>query len=229
MPALHPPTPLHAVHHASPDEAAESRAGLPVLPFADAKAWDHWLGREGAAHMGVWLKLAKKGNEQPSVTHAQAIETALCHGWIDGQIQRHDALWWLVRFTPRQPRSKWSQINCRTALRLIGEGRMQPAGLAQVKAAQADGRWEAAYAAQSEARVPPDLQAALDADPKAAAFFAQLDGANRFAVLYRVHEPKLAATRARRIVQLVAMLARGESIHPLAKKRAPLKKARAGS
>ncbi|SFM75323.1 YdeI family protein [Variovorax sp. OV329] len=200
-------------------EAAESKAGLPILPFADAKAWDRWLARHGTAQKGLWLKLAKKGNEEPGVTHAQAIETALCHGWVDGQIQRYDAQWWLVRFTPRQPRSKWSKNNCRTASRLIEEGRMQPAGLAQVQGAQADGRWDAAYAAQSEAVVPPDLQAALDADAKAAAFFEQLDGANRFAILYRVHEPRLAATRARRIGQLVAMLARGETIHPLAKKR----------
>jgi len=198
---------------------AETQAGLPILAFDDARAWGRWLSRHGSAQKGLWLKLAKKGNAAPSVTHAQAIETALCHGWIDGQIQRYDALWWLVRFTPRQPRSKWSQINCRTALRLIDEGRMQPAGLAQVQSAQADGRWDAAYAAQSEATVPPDLQAALDACPSAAELFARLDGANRFAILYRVHEPRQAATRARRIVQLVEMLARGETIHPKAMRK----------
>ena len=203
-----------------PDDEAETKAGLPVLPFADAAAWSRWLSRHAATQKGVWLKLAKKGNAQASVTQPQAIETALCHGWIDGQIQRYDELWWLVRFTPRQPRSKWSQINCRTALRLIDEGRMQPTGLAQVKAAQADGRWDAAYASQSQASVPPDLQAALDADAAASEFFSGLDGANRFAILYRVQEPKLPATRARRIEQLVAMLARGETIHPMSPKRA---------
>lgn len=203
-----------------PGDPSETKAGLPLLGFADAKAWGQWLSRHGTKEKGLWLKLAKKGNAQASVTHAQAIETALCHGWIDGQIQRYDELWWLVRFTPRQPRSKWSQINCRNALRLIDEGRMQPAGLAQVQAAQADGRWEAAYPSQSQASVPPDLQAALDANAAAAEFFAKLDGANRFAVLYRVQEPKLPATRARRIEQLVAMLARGETIHPMGSKRA---------
>ena len=205
---------------AAADLAAETKAGLAILPFADAAEWSRWLSRNGAEHKGVWLKLAKKGNSQASVTQPQAIETALCHGWIDGQIQRYDALWWLVRFTPRQPRSKWSQINCRTALRLIDEGRMQPAGLAQVQAAQADGRWDAAYASQSQATVPPELQAALDANAAAAEFFAGLDSANRFAILYRVQEPKLAATRARRIAQLVDMLARGETIHPMSSKKA---------
>ena len=205
---------------AQSDDEAETKAGLPVLSFADAKAWGRWLSRHGATQKGLWLKLAKKGNAQASVSQPQAIETALCHGWIDGQIQRYDELWWLVRFTPRQPRSKWSQINCRTALRLIDDGLMQPAGLAQVQAAQADGRWDAAYASQSHATVPPDLQAALDADAAASDFFARLDGANRFAVIYRVQEPKLPATRARRIAQLVAMLARGETIHPMSPKRA---------
>ncbi|MFC5609169.1 YdeI/OmpD-associated family protein [Variovorax soli] len=198
---------------------SETLAGLPILPFADAAAWRRWLARHGGKEKGLWLKLAKKGNPAPSVGRAEAIEEALCHGWIDGQLQGYDDLWWLVRFTPRQARSKWSQVNCRTALRLIDEGRLQPAGLAQVEAAKADGRWEAAYASQSEATVPPDLQAALDANQAAAQFFAKLNGANRFAILYRVQEPKLPATRARRIEQLVAMLARGETIHLMPEKK----------
>jgi len=205
---------------------AEEKAGLPVLPFASAAAFARWMARQPVDSKGLWLKLAKKGNDTPSVTHPQAIDTALCHGWIDGQINGYDEAWWLVRFTPRKPRSKWSQINTRHALRLIEEGRMQPAGLAQVQAAQADGRWEAAYASQGTATVPPDLQAALDANPKAKAFFAGLKGANRYAILYRVHEPKLPETRARRIANFIAMLARGETIHPfLAKKTAAKKSA----
>ncbi|MBS0454358.1 MAG: YdeI/OmpD-associated family protein [Proteobacteria bacterium] len=202
----------------------EVLAGLPVLPFADAAAWARWLGRRGGKEKGLWLKLAKKGNPAPSVGRAEAIEEALCHGWIDGQLQGYDDLWWLVRFTPRTARSKWSQVNCRTASRLIEAGRMQSAGLAQAQAAKADGRWDAAYASQSEATVPADLQAALDANKAAADFFATINGANRFAILYRVQEPKLPATRARRIEQLVAMLARGETIHLMPPKRAAARK-----
>ncbi|MBS0339937.1 MAG: YdeI/OmpD-associated family protein [Proteobacteria bacterium] len=197
----------------------EILAGLPVLPFADAAAWRRWLARHGGTAKGLWLKLAKKGNPASSLVRAEAIEEALCHGWIDGQLQGYDELWWLVRFTPRAARSKWSQVNCRTVLRLVDEGRMQPAGLAQVQAAKVDGRWDAAYASQSEATVPPDLQAALDANKAAADFFAALNGANRFAILYRVQEPKLPATRMRRIEQLVAMLARGETIHLMPDKK----------
>lgn len=211
------PEPQAAVASAEPQR--ETLAGLPILPFADAAAWRRWLVRHGAKEKGLWLKMAKKGNPAQGVSRVQAIEEALCHGWIDGQLQGYDDLWWLVRFTPRQARSKWSQVNCRTALRLIDEGRMQAAGLAQVQSAQADGRWDAAYASQSEASVPPDLQAALDANQAAADFFAKLNGANRFAILYRVHEPKLPATRARRIEQLVAMLARGETIHLMPDKK----------
>lgn len=211
-------TPAQAQAPAKPQE--EILAGLPILPFADAAAWRRWLARHGAREKGLWLKLAKKGNPASSLQRGEAIEEALCQGWIDGQLQGYDELWWLVRFTPRAARSKWSQVNCRTALRLVDEGRMQPAGLAQVQAAKADGRWDAAYASQSQATVPPDLQAALDGNKAAADFFATLNGANRFAILYRVQEPKLAATRVRRIEQLVAMLARGETIHLMPDKRA---------
>ncbi|MDM0115031.1 YdeI/OmpD-associated family protein [Variovorax sp. J22R133] len=191
---------------------------MPVLAFASAKDFGRWISRQPAASKGLWLKIAKKGCSEKSVSRQDAIATALCHGWIDGQIDKYDEHWWLTRFTPRTPRSKWSQINCNTALRLIDEGRMLPAGFAQVEAAKADGRWDAAYPAQSKATVPPDLQVALDANPVAKRFFAKLDGANRFAVLYRVQEPKLAATRARRIEKFVAMLERGETVHPPTKK-----------
>ena len=198
---------------------AEEKAGLPIISFVDAAAFGRWLGRRRSDDKGLWLKLAKKGNEASSLTRAQAVEEALCHGWIDGQINGYDALWWLVRFTPRKARSQWSQINLDTVARLIEQERMRPAGLAQVKAAQADGRWDAAYAPQSLATVPPDLQAALDAKPKAKKFFETLKGANRYAVLYRVQSLKRPESRARRIEQYVGMLARGETIHPLLGKK----------
>jgi uncharacterized protein YdeI (YjbR/CyaY-like superfamily) len=189
-------------------------AGLPVLAFADAASFGAWLAAQPPDSPGLWLKLAKKGSGIACLGKPAAIEAALCHGWIDGQLQPWDDRTWLVRFTPRKPRSNWSAVNRATALRLIDAGRMAPAGLAQVRAAQADGRWDAAYAPQSQVTVPPDLQQALDAEPAARAFFATLTGANRYAVLYRVQDAKTPATRAKRIAQFVAMLARGEVLHP---------------
>lgn len=158
--------------------------------------------------------MAKKDSGITSVNHAEALEVALCYGWIDGQRKAEDGKYFLQRFTPRTPRSTWSKINRDKALKLIEEGRMQPAGLAEVDRARADGRWDAAYDAQSVANVPPDLQAALDANPKAAAFFAKLDSRNRYAVLFRTQGAKKPETRARRIAQFVEMLAKGEKIHP---------------
>jgi len=158
--------------------------------------------------------MAKKDSGIASVTHAEALEVALCYGWIDGQRKSEDERHFLQRFTPRTARSTWSKINRDKALKLIEEGRMQPAGLAEVERARADGRWEAAYDAQSVATVPPDLQAALDANPKAAAFFAKLDSRNRYAVLFRTQGAKKPETRARRIGQFVEMLAKGEKIYP---------------
>jgi len=187
--------------------------GLPVLEFQTRTDWDGWLARHGAASVGVWLKFAKKAASALSVGKPEAIETALAHGWIDGQLDRFDDHFWLVRFTPRGPRSKWSQINRKTAEKLVAEARMAPAGLAAVESAKADGRWEAAYAPQSRAEIPDDLQAALDREPVARAFFATLKGANRYAVLYRIHDAKTAKTRAARVDKFVAMLARGETIH----------------
>lgn len=191
----------------------DTRAGLPVLAFASAARFDHWLQQQPADSPGLWLKLAKKAAAVASVGKLQAVEVALCHGWIDGQLNAYDDRFWLVRFTPRAARSRWSQINRSTALQLMAQGRMAPAGLAQVEAARADGRWDAAYAPPSRAVVPPDLQAALDAHPAARDFFATLTGANRYAVLYRIHDTKTAATRQKRIAQFVAMLARGEVVH----------------
>jgi uncharacterized protein YdeI (YjbR/CyaY-like superfamily) len=187
---------------------------LPVLPFASPDPWEDWLREHGAQAPGVWLKIAKKNSGIPSVTYAQALEAALCHGWIDGQKASFDKRFFLQRFTPRRPRSGWSKRNVEIVARLVEAGRMQPAGLAQVDAAKADGRWAAAYDGAASATVPEDLQRALDASPAAAAEFGQLNGANRYAILYRVQTAKRAQTRERRIAEFVAMLERGERLHP---------------
>ena len=189
------------------------RAGLPILGFPDAAAWERWLAAEPRSSAGVWLKLAKGGNPEPSLTKAAAIDGALVHGWIDGQIDRFDESWWLTRFTPRRVRSKWSEKNRARAEELIGAGRLAPAGLAEVAAARADGRWDAAYPPQGSAAVPADLAAALDAVPAARTFFDRLDRGNRYAILYRVHEAKRAATREARIARFVAMCAGGGTVH----------------
>jgi uncharacterized protein YdeI (YjbR/CyaY-like superfamily) len=188
--------------------------GLPILSFADQAAWDAWLAARGATTAGIWLKLAKKTAAMPSLTKAEAIESAIIHGWIDGQLDRFDAESWLTRFTPRGPRSKWSENNRATAETLLAAGQIRPAGLAEIAKAKADGRWDAAYAPQSRAEIPADLQAALDAEPAAKAFFATLKGANRYAVLYRIHDAKRPETRAARIGKFVEMLKRGEVLHP---------------
>ncbi len=186
---------------------------LPILPFASAAAWEAWLEDQHAHAPGVWLQIAKKAAGVATVTYAEALDVALCFGWIDGQKRGFDATWFLQRFTPRKRGSRWSKINTGHVERLLAAGRMRPAGLAQVEAARADGRWEAAYAGQRSAAVPPDLRAALDANPDAAAFFATLRGANRYAILYRVQDAQRPETRTRRIDRFVAMLARGETLH----------------
>ncbi len=191
----------------------EMRSGLPIIGFEDAAAFDAWLAAEPRTSKGLWLKLAKKGAKVASLSKAEAIDAALCHGWIDGQLDKYDEANWLVRFTPRKRASKWSEINRTRALELIAQGRMRPAGMAEVEAAKADGRWDAAYAPASTSQVPPDLQTALDASPQAAAFFATLKGANRYAILYRVGTAKKPETRAKRIADFIAMLERGETIH----------------
>lgn len=188
--------------------------GLPVLSFASRDAWEKWLAEHGGASAGVWLKLAKKTSGVASVGKSEAIETAIASGWIDGQLDRFDEQFWLVRFTPRGPKSKWSQINVDTAKRLLAAGRMAPAGLAEVVRAKSDGRWDTAYASQSRIDIPADLQAALDAQPAAKAFFATLKGANRYAILYRVHDAKTDKTRAARIEKFVSMLARRQTVYP---------------
>src|SRR5687767_4900287 len=192
----------------------EERKGLPVRAFPDQQQWEDWLAANHDSSTGLWLKLAKKASAIKTVSYAEAVEVALCQGWIDGQVLPYDESFWLQRFTPRGRRSKWSQINCARAERLIEAGRMQPAGRAAIEAARQDGRWENSYAPPSTATVPPDLQAALDANPAAADFFATLSKTNRFAVLYRIQDAKRPETRARRIQQYVEMLARQEKIHP---------------
>ena len=189
----------------------EERAGLPILAFTDAAALERWMGAQPADSPGAWIKLAKAASGIASVSKAKAIDVALCHGWIDGQLDKYDGDYWLIRFTPRKARSKWSQVNRARAEELLEAGRVRPAGLAQIEAARADGRWDAAYAPASKASVPDDLQAALDQNPSAAAFFATLTVANRYAVLYRIGAVKKPETRARKIAAFVEMLGRGEA------------------
>jgi uncharacterized protein YdeI (YjbR/CyaY-like superfamily) len=193
--------------------AKKTNRALPVLAFADREAFDAWLSAQPPDSDGLWLKMAKKGAGQASLSKQGAIDVALCRGWIDGQLATHDAQSWLIRFTPRKPGSRWSQINARRAIALVEEGRMHAGGLAQVQSAKADGRFAAAYAPATSAPVPADLQTALAANPAAAAFFRTLKGANRYAVLYRIGAVKKPETRARKIDQFVAMLARGETLH----------------
>lgn len=197
----------------TPASTKQRASALPTLAFATPKAWDAWLARNHASSTGLWLKLAKKASGSPSVTYPEALTVALTWGWIDGQKQGHDDTHWLQKFTPRRPKSLWSKINRDKALALIASGAMKPAGLAEVERAQADGRWDAAYAGSKTITVPDDLAAALAENRAAAEYFATLNAANRFAVLFRVHTAKKAETRAKRIAQLVEMLARGERLH----------------
>jgi uncharacterized protein YdeI (YjbR/CyaY-like superfamily) len=187
---------------------------LPVLSFSSAAEWRAWLAAAPQDSPGLWLKFARKGSGIASVTHPQALELAICHGWIDGQTRSLDEHWWLQRFAPRAARSSWSKLNRQKAERLIASGEMQPAGLREVERARADGRWDAAYDAQSAAQVPDDLAREFDRVPGARAFFDTLDSRNRYAVLHRIQTAKRPETRARRIEKFVAMLARGEKIHP---------------
>jgi uncharacterized protein YdeI (YjbR/CyaY-like superfamily) len=188
---------------------------LPELTVADAWAWRAWLAEHHGDPAGVWLVLAKKGTGAPtSLTYAQALEEALCHGWIDGQVRRRDDATYRQRFTPRTARSAWSKRNTGIADRLLSEGRMHPSGLAAIDAARADGRWSAAYAGPASIEVPADLTVALAGNPAARAMFDILTSQNRYAILYRTATTKTPATRARRIAEFVAMLARGETIYP---------------
>ena len=189
-----------------------TKQGLPILELPDRAAWEQWLQSNHASAPGVWLKLAKKGSPTPTVSQAQALEEAICFGWIDGQVGRHDEHFYLQRFTPRRPRSKWSAVNRDRAQRLIAEGRMKPAGLREYEAAAADGRLDDAYEPQSRATIPPDFQVALDEHPAAAEFFATLTGSDRYAFLYRLHHVKGPERRAKRIADYVERLGRRRTL-----------------
>ena len=192
----------------------KTRIELPVRAFASSAEWEAWLAAQPFTSTGVWLKLAKLTSNISSVSKQAAIDGALCHGWIDGLVNKFDADYWLVRFTPRRPKGKWSRNNRARALVLIKLGRMRPAGMSEITRAKLDGRWRAAYAPQSKAKVPEDLQRVLDRNPAAKRHFDRLDSANRYAILYRVHDAKKPETRVQRIEKYVTMLSRGETIHP---------------
>lgn len=188
---------------------------VPVLTLTNALAWSAWLGEHGTGSNGVWLVLAKKGTKEPTtLTYEEALEEAICHGWIDGQLAKGDGGTFRRKFTPRRPASAWSKRNVQLANRLIAEGRMAPAGLAAVDRARTEERWESAYEGQATIEVPPDLVAALAANAAAKAMFEQLNAANRYAILYRLATAKRRETRQRRMEQFIAMLSRGETIHP---------------
>lgn len=191
---------------------------LPVVAFSSQQAFEVWLTSQPADCRGLWLKIAKKASGIASISRAEAVDSALCHGWIDGQLDSFDDNYWLIRFTPRQPASKWSEINRARAQELVALGRMRPAGLKEIERAKKDGRWDAAYAAQSTAQVPDDLARSLAKSKKAKAFFETLDSKNRFAILYRIHSAKKPETRAARIEKFVAMLVEGETLYPLGAK-----------
>ena len=185
-----------------------------IIAFPDQGAWAAWLEKNHCTSSGVWLRIAKAVSEERSVSYAEALDVALCYGWIDGQKASFDEQYWLQKFTPRRSKSVWSQANCAKATELIAAGRMREAGLRQVEVARADGRWDAAYAGQRTIEIPPDFQAELDAHPAAQAFFATLNSANRYAFLWRIHTAKKPETRAARMRQFIAMLERGEKLHP---------------
>lgn len=186
----------------------------PRLTFLEQNEWENWLTQNGGTSTGIWLRLAKKGAGQPTLTYEQALESALCHGWIDGQKQTESEEYWLQRFTRRSAKSIWSRLNTERAEALIAAGRMLPSGMLEIEKAKEDGRWEAAYTSPSNSVVPDDLQAALDANPKACAFFETLNGRNRYAILFRIQNAKKPATRVRKIEEFIGMLNRGETIHP---------------
>jgi uncharacterized protein YdeI (YjbR/CyaY-like superfamily) len=185
-----------------------------TLFFASQAAWEAWLAEHHATSPGLWLQIARKDTGITTVTHPEALDVALCYGWIDAQRRKDEAGYFLQRFTPRRPKSKWSQINREKVTRLIEEGRMKPAGLKEMERAQADGRWDAAYEPQSSIAVPDDLQRELDRNDRAREFFATLDSRNRYAILYRIQDAKKPETRAARIAKFVAMLSEGTKIYP---------------
>ena len=184
---------------------------LPTLPFESKNEFAEWLAKNHDKSAGAWLKLAKKDAEILSVTYKEAVNVALCYGWIDGQAKSFDDKFWLVKFTPRRPKSIWSQINTKRVEQLIASGEMKPAGLKAVEAAKQDGRWDAAYASQKNILVPDDFKSALSKNGKAKTFFESLTGAKRYSFLFRIETAKKAETRAKRILQFVEMLEKGET------------------
>jgi len=199
----------------SPTSASAARAGYPVLLLAARTNWVEWLQENHAAEPGVWMRFAKKAAPFETVTYAEALDVALCYGWIDGQLKKFDAHSYLLKFTPRGKKSIWSKVNVGHVERLITSGDMQPAGLAAVESAKRDGRWDRAYCSSSVSEVPEDLQHALELSPHAQAFFNTLKRDNRYAILFRIQTAVKAETRVRRIAQFVAMLERAETIHPV--------------
>ena len=193
--------------------ASAANAGRPLL-FEEQEAWISWLRKNHASSSGAWLQIARKSANVRSVTYPQAVDAALCFGWIDGQKKNADEIYWLQRFTPRSKKSIWSKINREKAIRLIALGQMNAAGLREVERAKRDGRWGRAYDSPSGATIPADFQAVLNKLPKAKAFFSALDGRNRYAVLFRIQTAKKAETRAKRIRQFAEMLSRHEKIYP---------------
>ena len=195
-------------------EPVRAADDAPVKRFASRRAWETWLAKHHAISKGIWLELGKKGSGVRSLSRAEALEVALCYGWIDGQARSMDAERWRQRFTPRRPRSVWSQINRKAVERLHAEGRLAPAGVRAMEAAQRDGRWAAAYASPRAMTVPEDLEAALRDHPGARHAFERLDSQNRYAILYRLQAAKKAETRRSRLAKFIAMLAAGETLHP---------------
>jgi uncharacterized protein YdeI (YjbR/CyaY-like superfamily) len=194
--------------------AAEvGKDGKPIVAFASHEEWEAWLEREHASSDGVWVKFAKKDSGVPTVVYADAVESALCYGWIDSQVKSLDERFYLQKFTPRRAKSKWSQINREKIEELMKQGRMKPAGLEQVELAKADGRWDAAYASPASLEVPADLEARLEASPTASESWAGLNKSNRYAIVYQLEDAKKPETRARRLEKFVAMLERGEKLY----------------
>jgi uncharacterized protein YdeI (YjbR/CyaY-like superfamily) len=187
---------------------------LPIIPFASREQWEAWLEEQHATSEGLWLKFAKKGSGIETVTYDQAVEVAICYGWIDGQARRLDQDYYLQRFTPRRARSRWSKVNRKKATELIERGQMNPAGLSEVERARADGRWDAAYDAPSTATVPDDLLKELEKNEAARDFFSELDRRNRYAILYQIQDARRHETRARRIAKYVALLAERRKPYP---------------
>jgi uncharacterized protein YdeI (YjbR/CyaY-like superfamily) len=184
-----------------------------IRAFKDAKAWETWLSKNQGATDGLWMRIAKKASGKKSITYPEAVETALCYGWIDGQKKPESDTTWLQRFVPRRPRSIWSKINREKAMALIASGKMQPAGLGEIERAQKDGRWESAYDSPKNAPIHPDFQNALDKSPRAKAFFKTINAANRYAIIWRLHTAKKAETRERLTRTFIEMLEKGETLH----------------